>query len=237
MAARRRKAAATAGDSPTRIVRRRPDAPSGLRKLPPDFEDLAAGRRDTLRPRRRPRGRIGDTRIAGLIAGVANHEARQVYDARVERARRLLDGGEQAVLAQQLCEAIQLGLWRARSVTGFDAFAQDVIGVPAENAHELARQHAARQNVALEQLPDVAVALWLRSEAALLERCPEAAIEVRTVEGRLQLSVALPLAPALGVAEAVAAIGRSAAGLVRVLESETRPPRDRDRDRDRNRNR
>jgi hypothetical protein len=235
LAARRRKAAANEGGSSTRIVRRRPDSPSGLRKLPPDFEDLAAGRRDTLRPRRRPRGRIGDTRIAGLIAGVANHEARQVYDARVERARRLLDGGDEAVLAQQLCEAILLGVWRARSVTGFEAFAQDVIGVPAERARELAGQHAARQNVALEQLQDVAVALWLRSEAALLERCPDAAVEVKTHEGRLQLSVVLPLAPPLGVAEAVAAIGRSAAGLVRVLESETRPPRDRDRDRNRNR--
>jgi hypothetical protein len=208
--------------------------------LPPDFEDLAAGRRDVLRPRRRPRGRIGDTRIAGLIAGVANHEARQVYDARVERARRLLDGGDEAVLAQQLCEAVQLGLWRARSVTGFDAFAQDVIGVPAERANELAHGHAARSNVALEQLPDVAVALWLRSEAALLERCPDGAVEVRIDEGRLSLSLGLPLAPPLGVAEAVAAIGRSAAGLVRVLESETRPrdpdrPRDRNRGRDRNR--
>jgi hypothetical protein len=208
--------------------------------LPPDFEDLAAGRRDVLRPRRRPRGRIGDTRIAGLIAGVANHEARQVYDARVERARRLLDGGDEAVLAQQLCEAVQLGLWRARSVTGFDAFAQDVIGVPAERANELAHEHAARSNVALEQLPDVAVALWLRSEAALLERCPDGAVEVRIDEGRLSLSLGLPLAPPLGVAEAVAAIGRSAAGLVRVLESETRPrdpdrPRDRNRGRDRNR--
>ena len=108
-------------------------------------------------------------------------------------------------------------------MTGFEAFAQYVIGVPAERARELAPPARRSAERCARQLPDVAVALWLRSEAALLERCPEAAIEVRTDEGRLQLSLALPLAPALGVAEAVAAIGRSAAGLVRVLESETRP--------------
>jgi hypothetical protein len=129
-----------------------------------------------------------------------------------------------------------LGLWRARSVTGFDAFAQDVVGIDAERARELAARDAAARKHTHEQLPDVAGAVWIRSEAALLERCPEAAVEVRVESGRLQLSLALPLAPALRVAESLAAIGRSAAGLVRVLESETRDrgrarPRDRDPER------
>ena len=189
-----------------------------------------------LRPRRRPRGRIGDSRIAGLIAGVANHEARHVYDARVERARRTLEAGDEAELGRQLCDALLLGLWRARSVTGFDALAQDIVGVAVERARELASRSAAQRNLPLEQLADVAVALWLRSEAALLPRCPEAAVEVRVDQGQLHFSLVLPLAPALRVAESVAAVGRSAAGLVRVLEAETQD-RGRDRDRDRERNR
>ena len=220
MAARRRKAPDQAATEPHRVVRRREGAATGLRKLPPDFEDLASGRREVLRPRRKPRGRIGDTRVAGLIPGVANHEARYLYDARVERARRALEDGDDAALARQLCESFRLGLWRARNITGFDAFAQHVLGVEAERARALAEAGAAARNVALERLPDVAVALWIRSEAALLERCPAAAVDVRVENGQVLYALSLPLAPALGVAEAVAAVGRSAVGLARVLEDE-----------------
>lgn len=221
MAARRRKRGAY-GTGLTG-VRRRAEGPAGLRKLPPELEELAAGRRDTLRPRRRPRGRIHDSRVAGLIAGVANHEARRVYDARLERLRRAAADADDATLERELCIVLLLGLWRARSITGFDAFAQDVVGVPHERAATLARAGADQRGVALERLPDVAVALWLRSEAALLERCPEAAVDVRVEREQLRLSLSLPLAPPERAAEAVAAVGRAAAALARVLASE--PPR------------
>jgi hypothetical protein len=220
VAARRRKrdvdsAGGAAG------VRRRSDGPGGgLRKLPPDLEDLATGRRDALRPRRKPRDRIHDTRVAGLIAGAANHESRRVYDARLERMRAAANDNDEAALEDQLCVALLLGLWRARSITGFESFAQDVVGVDHERAWTLAARGAERRGVALERLPDVAVALWVRSESALLERCPDGEIEVRIEGDKLRLDVKLPLADLSRLAEAVAAIGRAGAGLARVLGAE-----------------
>jgi hypothetical protein len=176
-----------------------------------------------LRPRRRPKGRIADPRIAGLIAGVANHEARRVYDSRVERLRNALARGQEPALERQLCDAIRLGLWRARNVTGFEAFAQHVLGIPIERARTLAERGAMEQGVPLERLPEVALALWLRAEAALLERCPGGEVELRIQDGeRMQLSLTLPLLPAARAAEAVAAIGRSAGGLARVLAGDPR---------------
>jgi hypothetical protein len=205
-----------------------------MRKLPADLEDLASGRRDVLQPRRKPRGRIGDSRVAGLIPGVANHEARRVFDARVERATAAHAAGDESGLAQQLCEAVLLGLWRARSVTGFDALAHDVMGIEPARAERLAQQSAAARGLTLERMPDIAVALWMRSEAALLERVPEAVVRVDSTAERLVLRLDLPLAPAERITEAVSAIGRAASGLARVLEAEhgVRPRPDRPPPRD-----
>jgi hypothetical protein len=164
-----------------------------------------------------------------LIAGVANHEARRAYDARVERLRHAFAQARESELERQLCDAVLLGLWRARSVIGFATFVQDVIGLQLERAQTLCERDAARRGVALERLPDVAVALWLRSEAALLEHCPEAQIELQVEDGgRLRLVLSLPLHPPVRAAEAVAAIGRSASGLVRVLTEPARAPRERE---------
>jgi hypothetical protein len=221
--AARRRNRRDAGSTGHPGVRRRSEGPTGLRKLPPDLEELAAGRRDSLRPRHRPRGRISDTRVAGLIAGVANHEARRVYDARLERLRAAVAQDDQAGLQRQLCVAVLLGLWRARSITGFDGFAQDVVGIDHERARELAEHGAAARGVGLERLPDLAVALWMRSEAALLERSPQAEVDVRVEGERLRLCLELPLVPPARTAEAVAAVGRAAGGLARVLMGE--PPR------------
>ncbi|MFI5306678.1 MAG: hypothetical protein ACHQ53_04950 [Polyangiales bacterium] len=164
--------------------------------------------------------------MAGLIAGVANHEARRVFDARVERLRR--PGVSEPELERGLCEAVLVGLWRGRNVMGFDALAQDVLGIPIERARALAMRGAAQRGVALSQLPDIAVALWLRSEAALLDRHPNASIEARVKDERIELVISLPLAPPLAAAEAVASVGRSAVGLARVLAGEPPlgPPRD-----------
>jgi hypothetical protein len=220
MVARRRKRDASAQQGVASVIRRRPDGPRGIRKLPPDLEDLASGRRDVLRPRRRPRGKIGDSRVAGLIPGVANHEARRVYDARLERGATAHAAGDENGLGQLLCEAVLLGIWRARSVTGFEALAQDVMGVDPVHAQELAQRAADARSVALERMPDVAVALWMRSEAALLDRCPEATVRVDTAAERVLLQLDLPLAPPDRITEAVSAIGRAAGGLARVLEAE-----------------
>lgn len=195
--------------------------------MPPDLEELAAGRRDFPRPRRRPKGRIPDTRVAGLIPGVANHEARRVFDARADALRRAAADNDQPMLERGLFEALALGLWRARNVTGFEAFVADVIGLELERAWSIAERGATARGVALERLPDLAVALWMRSEAALLERCPGASVEARIVDGeRVQLSLQLPLAPRERAAEGLAAVGRSAGGLARVLAGEGNKPQE-----------
>jgi hypothetical protein len=219
MVARRRKREPSALQGPPSVLRRRADGTrGGMRKLPADLEDLASGRRDVLRPRRKPRGRIGDSRVAGLVPGVANHEARRVYDARLERAAAANTDGDESALAGLLCEAVLLGLWRARAVTGFDALAQDVMGIAVARARELAEAAAAQRGVVLERLPDIAVALWMRGEAALLDRCPEASLRVNVANERIALHLDLPLAPIERATEAVSAVGRAAGGLGRVLE-------------------
>jgi hypothetical protein len=163
--------------------------------------------------------------VAGLVPAVANHESRRVYDARVERLRAAAVAGSEGELATRLCEAVLLGLWRARNVTGFDALAQDIVGLDAKRARALAEQGAQRLGVTLERLPDLAVAAWLRCESGLLERCPDAALEVSVRDGRLQLVLRVPLAPPLGVPDALSALGRAGAGLGRVLVAELPPPR------------
>lgn len=225
MAARRRRAEPDDRAAAARSVRRRGDGPPGLRKLPHDFEELASGRRDALRPRRRPTDRITDSRVAGLIAGVANHEARRVYDIRVDRARRALAEEAFEELGRQLCDAITLEIWRARSITGFEAFAQDVIGLDPARARELAEAGASERGVALERMSDLAVALCLRGEAALQERCPEAEVRVRVEGGRLELALSLPATPAARAADAVAAVGRAASGLARILSEKPARPK------------
>lgn len=227
MAARRRKRGETL-NSPIEVRRRAGgEAASGLRKLPPDLEDLAAGRRDTpWRQRRTPRGRIADQRVAGLIPGVANHEARRVYDAHVERLRRAVADGAEAQLERGLSAVWLLALWRARNVTGFEAFAQDVVGLDHVRATALAERGARARSAALEPLPDLAAALWLRCEAALLDRCPEAHLEVQVTGEQLSLAVSLPLAPKMRAADALSALSRATGGLARILigDDSPRPP-------------
>jgi hypothetical protein len=189
--------------------------------LPADLEELASGRRDALRPRRRATGRLSDSRIAGLIPGVANHEARRVYDARVQQLRAAAEApAREAELARGLYEAQRLALWRARQLTGFDAFAVDVVGLERDRAHALVEALVAEHQLPDEPLPDTAVALWLRGESALLERCPEGSIEAWVEEGELELRIVLPLEPAARAGEALGAIGRKASGLSRLLEEE-----------------
>ncbi len=231
MASKRRKSSRGRTGSESSGVRRGRSGPHGTRKLPKDIEDLASGRRDVLRSPRRPTGRLPDGRVAGLIPGVANHEARRVHDARIEALRVAAEAGGdgKAELARGLCEAVRLGLWRARQLTGFEALAGDVLGLDPEIAREAAAGAASERGWPLEQLPDTAVALWLRGEAALLERCPEGRLEAHVQDSQLELRIILPLAPAARASEALGAIGRKASGLARALDEE-RDKRRRDRE-------
>lgn len=215
---------------PAQVVRARVDAPRGTRKLPADLEDLASGRREVLKPRRRPEGRIVDSRIAGLLPGVPNHEARRVFDARLLRLRETLEAGDELALARGLYQAVCLGLWRARNMTAFDALCEHVLGLSPERGAQLVDEEAERRTPGkrAERLADAAIALWLRSEAALLESCPEVSVEVVLHEGRWLLSLSAPLERPELAAEALGALGRKARGMWDALSPGAKRPRDRD---------
>jgi hypothetical protein len=184
-----------------------------MRRLPPEVEDLAAGRSEYLKRHRRPDGRMADERIAGLIPGVPNHEARRVFDARVERLRQAVKAEDEATLARLLLEATLLGLWRARNVQGLDALCEGVVGLPSARAEELVKQAAQATGRDAERLPDAAVALWMRSEVALLNVCEGASVTVGVDGDSLRLSLAVPLASPDVAANALMAIGHNARGL------------------------
>ncbi|MDH5675394.1 MAG: hypothetical protein OEZ06_24950 [Myxococcales bacterium] len=199
---------------------RRTEVTPGTRQLPREIDDLASGRSDRLQTRRKPQERLSDGRAGGLIPGVANPDGRRVLDARVGRLRRAAEGGDEAELCRGLLELRHMALWRARQLTGFAALAEDVVGVEAARAQALSEAEAERRGTGTEPLPDAAVALWLRAEAALLDYHAQAQVEVAVVEGELQMRAKLPLFPPERCAEALSAMGRRAGGLARVIAEE-----------------
>jgi hypothetical protein len=202
-----------------------------MRQLPPEVEDLAAGRSEYLRRERRPSGRIEDPRIAGLIPGVPNHEARLVFDARVAKLRAAVAAEDEAALEQLLFEAVVLGLWRARNVQGLDALCEGVVGMRGARAEELIKRAADARGRSATLLPESAVALWMRGEAALLNTCGAANIEVRSDGETLQIQLTVPLKSPEQAADALMAVGHNARGLGQALvpERRTKPisPRER----------
>lgn len=206
------------------VVRRPADAPRGLRHLPPEVEDLAAGRSEYLKRQRRPDGRISDARVAGLIPGVPNHEARRVFDARVDRLRAAVAAQDEPALERLLHELSVLGLWRARNVQGLDALCEGVIGLPTARGEELLKRAEQTRGPA-DRLPESAVALWVRSEAALLNTCDHARIEVQLDGDALKLQLSVPLATPELAADALMAIGHNARGLGQAFVPERRTPK------------
>jgi hypothetical protein len=127
---------------PAPVIVKRPS--DERKKLPPELEAFARSQDEKLRlPRKREdTGRLRDPREGYTIAGVSNRDARAVYDARAEQMRSLWAAGEadEAALAELgglLHDALRLSLWRAKRVTGFDAFVEQVVGLPAPRAREL----------------------------------------------------------------------------------------------------
>jgi hypothetical protein len=178
-------------------VIRRGDGPR--RRLAPDLEELARGEADFVRSRP-PRPRLQDPRAVALVPGVANRDARLVFEARVEAMQALREDDE--ALGPLLAECVWLGLWRGRSLTSFDALAEEVLEVPADHARGLAEVACARANLPAEPLSEELVAVWLRAEAALLE-IGEGRVFVRPVDGdtislRLSVSSASTALEAIG---------------------------------------
>lgn len=175
MAGRRSK-----GPGDERVVRR----PRGERKrLDPALEALAHGETDRLRPPPR-RPRLDDPRPRFLVPGVANRDARDVYDARVASLRAAAEAHRAApedaparlALARGLDEARALGVWRGRSVTGFDAFVEQVLGLEPAEAWALAGE---APEPLPERISNEAIAVWMRVEAALAEHGVEGRVDVR----------------------------------------------------------
>jgi hypothetical protein len=190
------------------------------KKLPPELEAFARSDEEKLRLKR-PRvdqGKVRDPREGYTVAGVANRDARAVYDQRVEAMRALWNGGEptdeaRAELGLLLLDALRLRLWRARRVTGFRVFAEDVLSMPSSTAEQLASEAAQRTGDSKDQLDERTTALWLRTEAGLYEGDTAARARVTSQGGgapRIELAVTLTAASA-----ALAGVGARHAPLAR----------------------
>ena len=188
---------------PAPVIVKRPS--DERKKLPPELEAFARSQDEKLRlPRKREdTGRLNDPREGYVIAGVSNRDARAVYDARAEAMRALwAEGdGDEAALAELgglLHDAVRLALWRARRVTGFEAFVEQVVGLPADRARALAAAFGEASGESDAELNERSAALWLRTEAGLHEG--DTAARARIVAGAdeplLELSLRLSAASA-----------------------------------------
>lgn len=201
--------------SPSPPVRREAGAPAeGMRDLPSNFQALSQGEKPPKQ--RRVNEPIDDPREHGMIPGVTNHDARKLYDARVKALRAGVEQPE--TLAVSLAEAVLLRLWRAGHVTSFDTFAQDVIGLDPAQARELAREGGKQLGMEeLEPLRERPLALWMRTESALLEVCPAARVAVHQRDSVRELRLVVPLDQPQRALEGLAEVGRLADGLAKLL--------------------
>lgn len=187
------------------MVRRRPE--DARRRLPADLEAFAAGDDDALWRREQRGGKLNDPRPVALVPGVANRDARAVYEARVRRMSAALERSDRDSLAEELAEAVRLRLWRAYNVVGFDAMAEAVLGMPADEARSLAHAGAVRLGFPCEPGEEPEIAMWMRAESGLLEGGGGI---VRRRGETFVLEVAIDDA-----ATALAAVGRRAAPLAK----------------------
>ena len=189
-----------------------PERRPGLRQLPKDLEDLATGRADRVHRPRRPPPPLNDEREGAVIPGVRNTEARAVYDVRVARLRADVAAGRDAELRAGLEDARRLTLWRARNVTDYRAFAESVVGIAPALAEELCAGEAEGA-----KLPEHAIALAIRLEAALLARSPGSRVRLYADEGGLRMALDLSASDVPRAVEALSDAGRTATGLRRFL--------------------
>ena len=198
------------------MVRREAGAPK--KRLPPELEALARSEDGRLRPARPRRPRLKDPRATALVPGVANRDARLVYDTRLEPLKMAAeawrtdpDTGTDR-LATLLAEAVLLGVWRGRSVTGFDAFAENVLGVAPDEARTLAERGADALGVPCEPCTDEAIAIWMRAESALTDAGLKGRVTIVREGDEETLRVELPLGPA---PQALVAVGQRMTPLAR----------------------
>lgn len=185
------------------VVRR----PASERKrLPADLEAFAAGDDDAIWRRPATR-RLNDPRPVVLVPGVANRDARAVYEARERRLRAALAVEDRDAAALELAEAARLRLWRGHSLVSWEVFVEDVLGLGQDEVESLLRRGAELAGSA-DPVSDDVVATWMRAEAGLLEGSADAAVRLRG--DRLVLEIPIGEAPA-----GLAAVGRRSAPLAR----------------------
>ena len=187
--------------------------------MPADLEAFAGGDDDAIW-RRTPKRRLNDPRPVVLVPGVANRDARLVYDARERRLRAAIAAGDRPALEVGLAEAARLQVWRGHSLVNWEVFAENVLGLEAADA--LAARRAGAKTVGSDEAADEElVATWMRAEAGLIEACgPEAAVHL--VGDHLVIAVPVADAPT-----ALSAMGRRATPLAKDQAQPNRPVVDR----------
>lgn len=187
------------GDPP-KVLRR---SSADRKKMPADLEAFAGGDDDALwrRPQRR---RLQDPRPVVLIPGVANRDARTVYEARLTRIRAAIEADDRAALALELAEAALLRVWRGHSIVGWEAFVDAVLGLDLKKAAALREAGDVRGPLSEELL-----ALWVRAEAGIVLAAGSSGA-VRFRAGKLCFELDPDTAPA-----ALANMGRRAAPLAK----------------------
>jgi hypothetical protein len=143
---------------------------------------------------------------------VANRDARALADARIEALAALIATGSHNEVETELAHAVRLGLWRGRSLTGFDALAENVLGLTVEDAKARAERGAARLSIPATTATEEAVAIAWRTEVALLEAGLPGRVRIVQSPAGDTLELALPVEHA---PEALGAIADRMVPLVR----------------------
>ncbi|MDW8247005.1 MAG: hypothetical protein RMJ84_10550 [Sandaracinaceae bacterium] len=165
-----------------RVVRR----PREERKrLSPELEAFARGDDDAIW-RREIKGRLNDPRVAVLIPGLKNSDARLLHDAYVNRIRSALESGDEERLAELMAVVRACGIYRGHRFVSFEAFAEALFDIDSRRANALASEGEKRLGLPSE-LSEAEIATWMRAEAGVLSVTPEGRVEVRN--GMLHLSV------------------------------------------------
>jgi hypothetical protein len=185
------------------VVRR---SASERKPMPADLEAFAGGDEDALwrRPAKR---RLNDPRAVMLVPGVANRDARAVYEARERRIRSAVRRGDRSALAIELAEASRLALWRAHSVVGWDVLVEEVLRIDRAEAEAL-RAEGAEIVGSSDVADEDTIAVWMRAEAGAIEGSPEACVHLRGD----RLIIEIPIA---GAATGLAGAGRRSTPLAR----------------------
>ncbi len=196
------------------MVRR---APADRKRLPPELEEFA--RSDDKRlppPRRRPR--LQDPRPTALIPGVANRDARLVFDHHLEQMREWLTSDDASAQVDEALAVLWLArLWRGRSLTSFAAASVEFLELPADDAKQRAERGAKALGVELEPISDEAAAVWVRAMAALIDASLPGKIKPTSSGQELIFELEVDSAP-----EALLEMGRRMNSLVEDRRSHAR---------------